>query len=123
MKILILSVLLLFNVCNATYKDIVKVVQSMNFTVTSTTGGRHNPGSDHYKGRACDVRTKNKTNEQIEEFMQIMRDAGYNVLDERIRPFGRVWSGPHIHISVPKCIVDPSIKLQTTNIFSADEET
>jgi hypothetical protein len=70
-----------------------------NFTVTSTTDGGHNTGSAHYAGRAVDVRTKDKTPEEVEDFMEKARAAGYIVRDERVRPAGQArWSAPHIHL-------------------------
>lgn len=69
------------------------------FDITSTSGGMHNPGSAHYEGRAVDVRTKNKTPEQVSSFIQQALSQGYKVLDERHKPKNqRVWSGPHIHL-------------------------
>ena len=71
----------------------------MGFTVTSSTGGKHNVGSKHYAGRAIDVRTRDKTPQQIAAIMQAARARGYRVLDERTRPKGQaVWGGPHLHI-------------------------
>lgn len=72
----------------------------MGFTVTAKNDARgHNPGSRHYVGHAVDVRTRGKTNEEVEEFMAFMRSQGYIVRDERVRPPGqRVWGGPHVHV-------------------------
>lgn len=71
------------------------------FHVTSTTGGNHNPGSAHGKGRAIDVRTRGMTNQQVEEFIRQAELNGIKVRDERERPPGQtVWSGPHLHLSV-----------------------
>lgn len=72
---------------------------SHGFTVTSTTGGRHNPGSLHPRGLAADVRTKDKTAEEVEAFMEKARAAGYRVRDERTRPAGQAeWDGEHVHL-------------------------
>lgn len=80
-------------------QGLINFARSRGFTVTSTTGGRHNPGSAHGRGRAIDVRTRDKTPQQVERFMREARAAGYRVLDERRRPPGqRVWSGPHLHL-------------------------
>jgi LysM repeat protein len=84
---------------NFSLKDLINLAKKNNFDVTSTTGGGHNVGSRHYKGRAIDVRTKNKTPEEINQFMNIARSAGYRVLDERVRPKGqKKWDGQHLHI-------------------------
>ncbi len=80
-------------------QGLINFARSRGFTVTSTTGGRHNPGSAHYRGRAIDVRTRDKTPQQVEQFIRDARAAGYRVRDERRRPAGqRVWSGPHLHL-------------------------
>lgn len=82
------------------YKGMVRLAQKHGFTVTSTTGGKHNKGSLHGQGRAIDVRTRDKSPKQIKDFIAAARAAGYNVKDERVRPKGqKVWSGPHLHIS------------------------
>jgi len=83
------------------YRELVDFARSRGFTVTSTNGGRHNPGSAHYEGRAIDVRTRDKTSAQIDQFIREARAAGYHVADERRRPRGqRVWSGPHLHLEI-----------------------
>lgn len=82
------------------YKAMVRFAQSKGFTVTSTTGGKHNKNSLHGKGRAIDVRTRGKTAAQINAFIKAARAQGYRVKDERTRPPGqKVWSGPHLHLS------------------------
>jgi hypothetical protein len=72
------------------------------FTVTGkneTIG--HNEGSRHYDGFAIDVRTKDKDNDAIDEFMRKARAAGIRVVDERVRPKGqKVWSAQHLHLEV-----------------------
>lgn len=81
------------------YRALSSFAEAHGFTVTSTTKGRHNEGSAHYAGRAVDVRTKDKTPEEVEGFMQNARAAGYVVRDERTRPAGQaVWSAPHVHL-------------------------
>lgn len=93
------------NICNASYKDIVKLVEAEGFVVTSTTGGRHNTNSKHYRGKAVDVSVRRKTDVDVETFIETMRKAGYLVRDERVRPLlQRVWGGPHLHISVQDCV-------------------
>src|ERR1700750_1018215 len=82
------------------YHDLSDFARSQNFTVTSTTGGTHNPGSKHYQGLAVDVRTRDKTPEEIDALMSAARGSGIRVLDERTPPKrpGQVWSGQHLHL-------------------------
>jgi len=81
------------------YEALVEFAESHGFTVTSTTGGTHNPGSAHGQGRAIDVRTRDKTDAEVERFIQDARAAGFHVRDERTRPPGQaVWNGPHLHL-------------------------
>lgn len=83
------------------YRELVDFARARGFTITATNGGRHNPGSAHYRGLAADVRTRDKTSAQVEQFMREARAAGYIVHDERRRPPGqRVWSGPHLHLQI-----------------------
>ncbi|MGB8507524.1 MAG: hypothetical protein WCD76_03885 [Pyrinomonadaceae bacterium] len=73
--------------------------EGQGFTVTSTTRGRHNSGSAHYAGRAVDVRTRDKTPEQIAALDEAARAAGFIARDERTRPPGQSeWHGPHYHL-------------------------
>jgi len=84
------------------YVGLRRFAEARGFTVTSTTGGRHNPGSAHGAGRAIDVRTSDHSNEEINDFIREAQGAGIQVRDERTRPPGQaVWSGPHLHLSVP----------------------
>jgi hypothetical protein len=84
------------------YMDMAFFAMERGFTVTSTTGGQHNPGSVHGAGRAIDVRTRDMTAAQTDALIAEARAQGFQVRDERTRPAGqRVWSGPHIHISSP----------------------
>lgn len=67
--------------------------------VTSTTGGRHNPGSKHPVGRAIDFGTKELDPASVNQAIEQGEALGYRVLDERQRPPGqREWSGPHVHL-------------------------
>jgi hypothetical protein len=76
-------------------------IKEWEFTITSTTGGRHNAGSLHGLGRAADVSVQGKTEQEIRNLMEAARSAGYGVRDERTRPAGQaVWSGPHLHLEV-----------------------
>lgn len=75
-------------------------VESRGFTVTSTTDGPHNRGSLHGRGLAVDVRTKDRTPEEVERLMEEAIRAGYRVRDERTRPPGQaVWTNEHLHIA------------------------
>ena len=83
------------------WEDLSKFAKHQGFTVTSTTGGKHNVGSKHGKGLAIDVRTRDKTSKQVEEFIKKARSAGIWVKDERTHPPGqKVWSGPHLHLEI-----------------------
>lgn len=87
----------------ANWETLSKFAKEDGFVVTSTTGGTHNKGSKHGRGLAIDVRTRDKTPEQIEAFIQKAKDEGYIVHDERVHPKGqKVWSGPHLHIELPE---------------------
>lgn len=69
------------------------------FVVTSGSGGKHNEGNLHALWRAIDVRTRDKTDAEVEAFIRAARRAGYRVLDERKRPpHQAVWGGPHLHV-------------------------
>ena len=81
------------------YKAMVRLAHKHGLQVTSTTGGRHNKGSVHARGRAIDVRTRGVSSRKLNAFMRDAKKQGYQVRDERVRPRGqKVWSGPHIHI-------------------------
>lgn len=83
------------------YKDLVKLAEVNGFTVTSTTGGAHNRGSKHYLKLAIDVRTRDKTTAECDEFIKRCRHLGLIVHDERRKPLHqKVWSGPHLHIHI-----------------------
>jgi uncharacterized Zn-binding protein involved in type VI secretion len=83
------------------HRDLSNYAQSQGFTVTSTTGGTHNPGSAHGAGRAIDVRTRDKTDAEVDAFIADARRRGIHVRDERSRPPGQaVWSGPHVHLEI-----------------------
>ncbi|WP_342377995.1 peptidoglycan-binding protein [Myxococcus stipitatus] len=82
------------------YQAMSRLAAQHGLHVTSTTGGRHNPGSLHPLGRAIDVRTRGVSAARIDAFIADARAAGYRVRDERTRPRGQAeWSGPHLHIS------------------------
>ena len=102
---LLLSTTAKADTCNGTYKDIVKIVTPMGWKVTSTTGGRHNTGSKHPKGKAVDVSVRFKNDLDVMTLTEILTNQGYGVRDERIRPFKQaVWSAPHLHLYIKDCI-------------------
>lgn len=83
------------------FNDLVKLAEDNGFHVTSTNGGSHNRGSKHFLGLAIDVRTRDKTAKQITDFINLVRNEGLVVLDERTRPPRQpVWGGPHLHIEI-----------------------
>lgn len=83
------------------WKDLKRFAEGEGFTVTSTTGGKHNVGSKHGRGLAIDVRTRNKTTAQCNSFIAKAKSEGIIVRDERTKPAGqKVWSGPHIHLEL-----------------------
>jgi hypothetical protein len=67
------------------------------FTVTASTNGKHKEGSRHYRGLAIDVRTKDKSKKQVDAFIILMQNEGYNVFDERTAR-SKDWTAPHLHI-------------------------
>lgn len=83
------------------FNDLVVLAKENGFTVTSTISGRHNPGSKHFRGLAIDVRTRDKTSKQCDDFIKLCRSLGLIVRDERTRPAGqKIWSGAHLHIEI-----------------------
>lgn len=73
------------------------------FVITSTCGGKHNEGSAHPLSLAIDVRTRGKTDAEVEAMIHKAKAKGWIVHDERARPpHQKVWSGPHIHIEHPR---------------------
>ena len=83
------------------WKDLKRFAEHCGFFVTSTTGGKHNVGSKHFRGLAIDVRTRDKTNAQIESFMRKCSAIGVWCFDERTRPKNqKVWGGAHLHLEV-----------------------
>ncbi len=84
-----------------TYKDIILLANEQKFVVTATINGKHNVGSKHYRGLAADVRTRDKTVQEVESFIKLCRSFGLIVRDERVRPKSqKVWSGSHLHIEI-----------------------
>lgn len=85
------------------WRDLKSFANENGFFVTSTTGGKHNVGSKHYRGLAIDVRTNDKSAAEIAWFIEEARKAGIYVADERVRPKGqKEWGGPHLHLEDAK---------------------
>ena len=86
---------------NPFYDGVRAAVSPLGGRITSTNGGRHNVGSEHYSGRAVDVGMGRETPEQQASIKARLEASGYRVRDERTRPAGQaVWSGPHLHVSM-----------------------
>jgi hypothetical protein len=81
------------------YLELQRFAESRGFHVTSTTGGHH-LGAAHREGRAADIRTKDHTRRQVDQFIAEAREAGYVAHDER-GGGNSAWSGPHVHLEVP----------------------
>lgn len=80
-----------------TYKAIIEAARRGGFSiphpVKSTTGGKHGRNSAHYPGQAVDIRTKDKTPEEVDTLIATLRAKGLYVIDER----GNKKGGPHVH--------------------------
>ena len=80
--------------------DALDIAARFGLVVTSGKDGKHNEGSTHLTGGAFDIRTTGVSPNVIGAAMQAFREAGYNVLDERVKPAGQaVWGGSHVHVS------------------------
>lgn len=94
------------------YDAVRGLIKPLNGRITSTSGGRHNTGSEHYSGRALDVGMARETPEQQEAIKTQLEAAGYRVRDERTRPAGQaVWNGPHLHVSMSDAAPAPRLQL------------
>lgn len=114
---LLLSTTTKADTCNNTYKDIVKIVESLGWRVTATTNGRHNTGSKHPKGKAVDVSVKFKNDLDVMTLTEILTNQGYGVKDERIRPTGQlVWSAPHLHLYIKDCIKEKNEEIDKESV-------
>ena len=83
------------------WRKLKSFAEQNGFEVSSTTGGKHNEGSLHYRGLAIDVRTRGKSPQEIDAFMEKAIAAGFGVRDERTHPPGqKVWGGPHLHLTI-----------------------
>lgn len=103
------------------WKDLKRFAESFGFVVTSTTGGKHNVGSKHALGLAIDVRTRGKTNEEIEMFLRRSAALGVRVRDERIKPINqKVWSGSHLHLEICAETLEKVCQFQARNNLKPD---
>jgi len=85
---------------NAFADTVQSAIAPLGGRITSTTGGKHNPGSKHYSGNAIDIGMGRETPEQQAQILASLQQIpGLVVRDERRRPAGqKVWSGPHLHV-------------------------
>ncbi len=74
-----------------------KLLFGMDLVVTSGKDGVHAPGSLHHTGRAVDLRTHDKTPEDIDLLIHVLSystpGVPIGVFDERNVP-----PGPHLHL-------------------------
>ena len=75
--------------------------------ITSTSGGKHVPGSAHYQNRAMDIGLAGVPEDQKQALMNYLKSNPQfaKVGDESKRPKGKdsqYWSGPHIHAELAK---------------------
>lgn len=79
--------------------DALDIAAKYGVIVTSGKDGKHKEGSAHYAGGAFDIRTKGVDPSRVNAVMAALREAGYNVVDERVRPDGsKEWSNEHLHV-------------------------
>lgn len=101
-----------------TRRDLEEFARARGFTITSTTGGEHKPGSAHYRGDAIDMRTRDKRPAEVDNFVAEARREGFHIRDERQRPAGQKrWRGPHIHGEVSR---DEAVSPQPPRIDFSD---
>jgi hypothetical protein len=81
----------------------------LGLSVTSTLAKseaekkEHNLGSAHALGRAIDVRTRDRTRNEINQLITFLMKFNITIRDERLWPFRqKTWKGPHLHIETPK---------------------
>ncbi len=103
------------------WKDLKFFAESQNFVVTSTTGGQHNAHSKHALGLAIDIRTRDKSNAEIEAFLIKCAMLGVRVRDERNRPANQnVWSGSHLHLEITSQTMEIVREFQKRNNLKPD---
>lgn len=61
----------------------------------------HNTHSLHYVGRAIDVSVHGLSDAEVEHVITLSMQAGLCVYDEREPPAHGVWTGSHLHLSIP----------------------
>lgn len=98
------------------HKNLSSFAQQYGFTVTAGKEKGHNKGSLHGDGLAIDVRTRDKTPEQVAAFVKAAKAAGITVRDERTRPNGQEkWTGPHLHLEGNPKTTKPKVAKKTKN--------
>ncbi len=103
------------------WKDLKLFAETCGFVVTSTTGGTHNVGSKHALGLAIDIRTRDKSNAEIEAFLIKCNMLGVRVRDERNRPTNqKVWSGSHLHLEIMPNTTEKVRGFQARNNLKVD---
>ena len=84
------------------YENIQRTASGVgDWKTSSTTGGKHVPGSKHYTGDAVDFSTKGKTPQQISDLIAAETAAGNKAVWETKPPENLAdksqW-GPHVHV-------------------------
>jgi len=90
-------------------------VGNIPFTVRSTTGDQHVPGSNHYKGLAVDITPDIPVN-QWDKVIKDLQKQGFFVNDERTRPSGaagQYWTGPHLHVQPGATLMKQGLPLDS----------
>lgn len=82
------------------YKEILRFAARYGFRPPSssssfTTGGDHVTNSKHYRGEAVDLRSRDKTDDEINDYIAKAIASGYSVEDDRDSG-----SEPHVHTQV-----------------------
>jgi hypothetical protein len=81
------------------WREIKEFAESMGFTMTS--GKRpylKNKTSPHPLGFAADIRTRDKSEDQIGAFVAAALEKGFRIVDERRFKASADTSGPHLHV-------------------------
>jgi hypothetical protein len=74
-----------------------KFFEDFGFQVNRTFGEAINKGSLHPSGKAIDISTKGKTEDEIARLIAAAIEKGYRFVDERIKQPGIKQTGPHLH--------------------------